>query len=508
MNRRPCAIPHSLSQPFVLGERGVWSGTPTSRSVLAGLASTAFVPATVRARSTYSIRQALDAAAATDPDEGLRLLASFDAAKLQPSDRLDLTTARAGLAIDAAIARSTFGHPGRSPYRVTPTIGAWKAARPDHAKIDADTALILADAEAGIILPRLSLDRTVEALRSAPANPTIDRQIAALGSLRDSAPSLPGVGQFRDGADWYALQLQRSLGTVTPAYAERRLFAELNRLHARATPLFDKIGAPKGSIADRYARLWRDDRFLYPDSDAGRTDAIADMNRMLASAQTHIPAAFGELPAWCLNAAARPLYAPEIASGRGGYREIPTPTRPGAYIIDLKDIRRRPCWTLPGVVAHELLPGHMIQLGLESANPPHPLRIDYASAFVEGWGIYAEQLAEQSGAYADPHVALGHIHWLLFRVARALVDLGIHLHGWSIEQARERLIEWQGEPAYFAPFEIELARLPLEPAARVAEAMAWLAIADTAPGKPPIAYHTALLAGGRKRIDDIRKITL
>ncbi len=480
--------------------------TPTRRSILVGLGASAFIPTTAHAQSTTSLRRALDAAAATDPDEALRLLAPFDAAGLQPGDRLDLTTARAGLTIDAAIARSAFGRTGRSAYRVTPTTGAWKAARPDQARIDADTVVIQADAEAGIILPRLSLDRTIDALRAAPSNPAIDRQIAALESLRDAAPSAPGVGRFRDGAGWYALVLQRSLGSMTPAYAERRLFAELNRLHARATRLFDQIGAPKGRIADRYARLWRDDRFLYPDSDAGRGEAVADMNRMLATARTHIPAAFGQLPRWCLEASARPLSPLELASGRAGYREVPTPARPGAYIVDLKDIHRRPRWTLPSVVAHELLPGHMIQLGLEGATPPHPLRIDYASAFVEGWGIYAEQLAEQAGAYADPHDALGHVHWLLFRVARALVDFGIHLHGWSIDQARERLIAWQGEPAYFAPFDVELARIPLEPASRVAEAMAWLAIADTAHGKPPIAYHAALLGHGRLRTDDVRNV--
>ncbi|KQN05973.1 hypothetical protein ASE82_03355 [Sphingomonas sp. Leaf230] len=434
------------------------------------------------------------------------MLASFDASILQPGDRLDLTTARAGLAIDAALARSAFGRTGRSPYRVTSTTGAWKAARQDEAKIDADTASILADAESGIILPRLSLDRTVDALRSASTSSAINRQIAALESFRDVAPSLPGVGRFRGGADWYALQLQRSLGTMTPAYAERRLFVELNRLHARATCLFDQIGAPKGTVATRYAELWRDERFLYPDTDAGRTEAITYMNHMLIKARAHIPKAFGELPPWCLNASARALSPQEIAVGRSGYREVPTPAHPGAYVVDLKDIRRRPRWTLPSVVAHELFPGHMIQLGLEGANPLHPLRIEYASAFVEGWGIYAEQLAEQAGAYTDPHDALGHIHWLLFRVARALVDLGIHLHGWSIEQARERLIEWQGEPAYFAPFDIELARIPLDPATRVAEAMAWLTIADTDRGKSPVAYHTALLAHGRLRVDDIRKI--
>jgi hypothetical protein len=342
--------------------------TPNRRTVLAGLASAAFVPARICAQSTIALRQALDAAAAADPDEALRLLAPFDAHALQPSDRLDLTTARAGLAIDAALARSVFGRSvfgstGRSPYRVTPTTGAWKAPRPDHARIDADTAALLADAAAGIVLPRLSLDRTLDALRTAPVNPAITRQIVALESLRDIAPSAPGIGRFHGGADWYALHLQRSLGTMMPAYAERRLFVELNRLHARATRLFDRIGAPKGTVATRYAQLWRDERYLYPDTDVGRTDAIDDMNRMLATARTHIPASFGELPQWCLNASARALSPQDIASGRAGYREVPTPTRPGAYVVDLKDIRRRPRWTLPGVVAHELLPGHMIQLG-------------------------------------------------------------------------------------------------------------------------------------------------
>ncbi len=477
--------------------------TPTRRSILAGLASTAFVPANARAQSAPLLRQALDAAAATDPDEALRLLAPFDPHALLPSDRLDLITARAGLAIDAAIARSTFGRTGRSPYRVTPATGAWKAARPDQARTDADTTAILTDAEAGIVLPRLSLDRTVDALRTAPTNPAIDRQIAALESLRDIAPSAPGVGRFKGGPDWYALQLQRSLGTMTPAYAERRLFVELNRLHARATHLFDRIGASNGTVAARYAKLWQDERFLYPDTDAGRAEAIGDMNRMLATARAKIPTAFGALPPWSLNASVRALSAQEIAAGRGGYREVPTPTRAGAYVVDLKDIRRRPRWTLPSVVAHELLPGHMIQLGLEGASPPHPLRIEYASSFVEGWGIYAEQLAEKAGAYTDPHDALGHTHWLLFRVVRALVDLGIHLHDWSIDQARERLTDWQGPPAYFAPFDVELARIPLEPGSRVAEAMAWLAIADNSRSRLPTAYHHNLLLHGRRRVATI-----
>jgi hypothetical protein len=62
------------------------------------------------------------------------------------------------------------------------------------------------------------------------------------------------------------------------------------------------------------------------------------------------------------------------------------------------------------------------------------------------------------------------------------------------------LIEWQGEPAYFAPFDVELARIPLEPASRVAEAMAWLTIADNGHDTPSIPYNHDMVARGRRRI--------
>ncbi|KQM64970.1 hypothetical protein ASE75_07880 [Sphingomonas sp. Leaf17] len=485
----------------------------TRRAVLAGLAASALVPAGVRAGS--GLRPALDAAAARaadDPAGALRLLAGFDPTALPIRDHLDLTSARAGLAIDATLARDfPNGRRGRGPYRVTHMSGAWKAAPNDPAAIDADTDGLIADADAGVVLPLASLDRTIAALSTARAiaPPSIvvalTRQIATLDAMRDRSGTRPGIGRLRHGADWYALLLQRALGPVTPGMAERRLIAERDRLHDRAQGLFDRIGAPAGTIADRYARLWRDDRFLYPDSADGRARLIADMNGMLATARAAVPAMVGPgVPSWCLDAVARPLAPAEIAAGRGGYRVVPTATTPGAYVVDLKDIRRRPRWTLPAVVAHELLPGHMIQLGLETAAPPHPLRIDYAAAFVEGWSIHAETLAAKTGAYDDPHDALGHVHWLLFRVTRALVDLGIHRHGWSIEQARAALVAWQGEPAYFAPFDVELARIPIEPASRVTEAMAWLAIADAPQSATGWA---ARLADGRRRTDDLGRRT-
>jgi hypothetical protein len=478
---------------------------PHRRAVLGGLGATMLAPAIARA-ATDPVREALDRAAKETPDVALRTLASIDAGALEGADRLDLTAACAGLVIDAMLLRN-FGR--RAPYRVTPLMGAWKAARPNAEAIDADTAGLRADAEAGIVLPLASLDLTVTALQAARATAraeiaaAIDRQLALLTRQRDTAPSQPGIGRLRDGGSWYMLLLRRALGNDhNPAAAERRLLVELDRQHARAAALFARIGMMRGTVGERYSTLWRDERYLYPDSDVGRAHAVADMNATLATFRARVPALVGDVPAWTLDVTTRSLSPQEIAAGRQGYRAVPTFRQPGAYVVDLKDIRRRPSWSLPSVVAHELLPGHMIQLGLEGFRPPHPLRIDYASSFPEGWGIYSETIAP----YPDALNELGHVHWLLFRLSRALVDIGIHLHGWSITGARTQFVTWMGEPAYFAPFDIDLARIPLEPATRLADALAWLAIADGAQGKRGgglIAYRRAILDGGRKRTEQL-----
>jgi uncharacterized protein (DUF885 family) len=325
----------------------------------------------------------------------------------------------------------------------------------------------------------------------------IMRRFAVADPVKGYAAAPPA-----DRPAWFALLLQRRLGMVDLAVARRRLEAERDRLLGRADRLLRKIGHDSGTTGARFTALFADPRWLYSDDEAGRDRAVVDMNRALADRRRQVSLAFDTVPAWCLDvSAARVSRADEIA-GKAGRRELPAPGRAGAYYVDLKDIRRRPSWTLPSVVAHELLPGHMIQLPIEAAARPHPLRLDYAPAFAEGWGIYAEQLAAAEGAFADPMAELGHLHWLLFRVGRGLVDIAIHCDGWPVERARAQLVDWQGEPAYFAPFDSDLARIVAEPASRAAEALAWLAIADRAPravaARKP--FHRALLAGGRKRM--------
>lgn len=302
-----------------------------------------------------------------------------------------------------------------------------------------------------------------------------------------------------DARACYTLLLRRAVGDdADPDALRRRLEAEQARTLAQADRLFRRIGRRGGTVGARYTDLWHDERWLYQDSDAGRDRAVADMNRVLDRARSGLDMLFGPLPPEVRNVATQRMPPAEEAAGRQGYRLLPEGARAGAYVVDLREIRRRPAWTLPAVVQHELLPGHMVQLPIEARAHPHPLRLEYASAFAEGWAIYAEQLASGGN---DTLAALGRCHWRLFRIGRARADIGLHLDGWSSEMVLSHWRETMGEPAYFAPFATDLARLRKEPASRAAEAAVAFALTDGARGRQLRDWHRIVLAHGRKRTD-------
>lgn len=315
----------------------------------------------------------------------------------------------------------------------------------------------------------------------------IDAQLARLipGGKSDGPYRLPpaaeaGLWRHANGAKAFALLLERHVGDRhDPESAHRRFERTVARLGTRADRLMRAAGFAKGSVGDRFKAMFADPRWLYADNDAGRNAAVADMNRWLDNARQALPALIGPVPRASLDVSVRRMSRADEAAGRQGYRQIPTAGQSGAYFVDLKQIRRRPRWSLHSVVHHELLPGHMVQLPIEAEANAHPLRIAYLPAFSEGWAIHAEQLMADHGVYQGaPLEELGHVHWLLFRAVRGLIDTGIHHRRWSVTEARAQLERLQGVPVYFASFEQDLDRITGEPAVRAAEALIWLELAD------------------------------
>jgi uncharacterized protein (DUF885 family) len=342
------------------------------------------------------------------------------------------------------------------------------------------------------------------------------RADALLETLRPSARKLPwalplpadapAIWQLPHGAALYALLLDRQLGeSITPAAAYRLLQAEVTQLAARADRCFRSLGMIRGSTGERYRALWQDPDSLYSDDDAGRDQAVAEMNATLAAIRPQLAAHFGPLP----DVRVERMPRAEEAAGKQGYRRLPGPGVPGAYVVDLREILRRPRWSLTAVVHHELLPGHMIQLPIEASVEPHPLRLAYLPAFAEGWAIHAEQWALDRVRNGDVRTELGQLHWLLFRALRGLIDTGIHHRRWSRSKALQTLEHVQGEPAYFASFVTDIDRMIRDPGVRAAEALIWLRLrqlrrrAGGTTGDQR--FHAIVLDHGRQRIDRIAR---
>jgi len=430
--------------------------------------------------------------------ERLAALKGFQPANLSPVAQLDFDAVLQSLEIEAEIVRRfPFGTGASSPYVVTTRAGAWlkaadatksvDAASDAVKRLDTETARIAEDAAQGVVLPAFVIDKvvagmaeTAKAVEAAPAlAAALGRQHDALIALRPKAGEGIGVNRFRDGEAYYALLLTAAMGAeITPVQAWDRAEAAARALTVRADMLLKAQGLTRGTVGARLAALSRDERWLYTDDDAGRDRLTADMNAWLAKAFARLPMSFATIAPGSRAVSMRRMTPADEAARRQGYRLAPSfdGSRPGVYYADLNTIRTRPSWTLPSVVHHESVAGHMVQMPLEEGSGAHPLRSRLAfPGFSEGWAIYAEQLADEEGAFAgDPLAQLGYIQWMLFRVGRLLADLGIHLKGWSVEKTTAFLNDLQGPPPVFSPVPQGIERIAIGPAASAGQGLAWL----------------------------------
>ena len=129
--------------------------------------------------------------------------------------------------------------------------------------------------------------------------------------------------------------------------------------------------------------------------------------------------------------------APKYTGGR--YIPASIKTRTSAYYwVNTYDLKSRPLFTLPALSAHEAVPGHHLQIALNeegNKNIPAFRKNFYLSAYGEGWGLYAESLADEMGIYTTPYEKFGQLTYSMWRACRLVVDTGIHAFGWSKEKA-------------------------------------------------------------------------
>jgi uncharacterized protein (DUF885 family) len=217
-------------------------------------------------------------------------------------------------------------------------------------------------------------------------------------------------------------------------------------------------GLTQGTVGQRQSGMSKEARFNYPNTDAGKAQLLADLNKQIEAVNRVLPNYFGRLPK--ANVEVRRVPVDIEAGAPGGYYQSPTldGSRPGAYYINLRDTAEWPRWSLPTLTYHEANPGHhwQITLALEAEGIPMIRKVTGFSAFSEGWALYAEQLADEIGMYDnDPWGRIGYLQSFLFRAVRLVVDTGLHHKRWSREQAIRYMTEHLGEPESSHVTEVE-----------------------------------------------------
>ena len=296
------------------------------------------------------------------------------------------------------------------------------------------------------------------AIYESQVRPALDRQIAFLEEARRHAPHTAGVWRLPGGAEYYARSLQAGTSTaLTPAEVHRTGLELVAQIDGQLDGLLRAQGYSQGAPGQRLRALFDDPRLRYPNTDAGKAKLIADLNVKVQAVQARLPQYFGVLPKATVRIKRVPA-ATEAGAPSGYYQNASLDgSRPGAFYINLRDTAEVPSFTLPTLVFHESIPGHHLQISIAQEAPLPLLRkIGGYNAYVEGWALYAEQLAGEMGMYDhDPLGRIGYLHDALLRAVRLVIDTGVHQERWSRERAVAYYVETLGDPESAASTEVE-----------------------------------------------------
>jgi uncharacterized protein (DUF885 family) len=291
-------------------------------------------------------------------------------------------------------------------------------------------------------------ERQASAIVASSVYPALDRQMAAMAQLKPTTRPGDGAWRLNDGEAIYAEALRQATTTnFSPAEVHQMGLDQVADITGQLDQILKSQGYTQGSVGERLGAVSKTPAQLYADSDAGRAQLLAYLNEVVKDMYGRLPQAFDTLPNQPLEIRRVP---PEIQDGASnGYynRAALDGSRPAIYFINLKDMGDWPKFTLPTLCYHEGVPGHHLQISIsqESKDIPTLRKLGFFSAYSEGWALYAEQLADELGAYAsDPLGRAGFLQSFLFRAARLVVDTGIHAKRWSREQATDYMVQTTG----------------------------------------------------------------
>ena len=284
--------------------------------------------------------------------------------------------------------------------------------------------------------------RAIAAKEIAPA---LDRQLTELRAQRAAATSDAGISSRPNGEEFYRWALKASTTTtMSPDEVHALGQSELQRLHGQMDAILKQVGYTQGSVGDRMKAVAKDPKYMFAEGDTGRAEIRAFIDERLTWIRAQMPRAFNTVVNPNMEVKRLPPEEePGAPAAYGGAGSIDGKI-PGRFWINLRETSLHSKYSLADLTFHESIPGHIWE-GEYSRRMPRVRQLLAFNAFSEGWGLYAEQLADELGAYeSDPVGRLGYLQSIAFRACRLVVDTGIHAKGWTREQGVKFFVDVNG----------------------------------------------------------------
>jgi len=260
--------------------------------------------------------------------------------------------------------------------------------------------------------------------------------ISYLQDLEKVADTRDGAWKFPDGEAFYNNALKRTTTTDLTAEQIHEIgLKEVDRIHNEMRSIMKKVNFD-GDLAAFFEFMRHDKQFYYADDEAGRTRYLSEATALIDEMKGHLDELFITKPKADLVVKRVEAFR-EKSAGKAFYQQpAPDGTRPGYYYANLYKMEAMPTYQMAALAYHEGIPGHHMQIAMkqELKGIPKFRRFGSYTAYTEGWGLYSEMIPKEIGFYQDPYSDFGRLAMELWRACRLVVDTGIHVKKWTVEQ--------------------------------------------------------------------------
>jgi uncharacterized protein (DUF885 family) len=295
---------------------------------------------------------------------------------------------------------------------------------------------------------RSDFQTRVEAAVTSQVYPAYKKLIDYFNGVLPKTTTDDGVWKLPDGEAFYAYALRKNTTTtLKPEEVHDLGLSEVARIETEIRAILDANGFAGRPISQAIEELNKDPKFLFPNTEQGRQDMLAEYSRLIADAIERSKLLFLTVPKAKVEVRRVPEFKQATSPGAYYQGAAMDGTRPGVFFANLRDLSELPKWSMPTLAYHEGVPGHHWQIATaqELKGLPQFRKVIPFTAYQEGWALYTEWLAKEAGWYeGNPFGDLGRLQAELFRAVRLVVDTGIHAKRWPRQQAIDYMREKTG----------------------------------------------------------------